>query len=318
LSFLIFIVYEYYCKKKLKGCFFEFGFDKSLFYSLLNFSGWNLLGNLSWMTMGQGLNILLNIFFGPTVNAARGIAFQVNGAVSTFVNNFRIAVNPQIVKYYAVNDLDGMKKLVFESAKFSYYLILLISLPVLLETKMILSIWLKIVPEYTILFCQLILINSLIQTFDASFAMVFQAIGKIKENQIMASSVYLLVLPISYLMLKLGYLPEITFYIQIFATIIVSFFVKVYLLVKIVKIHILEYLNRLIFPVLKVSLASIILPFLLKNNMNEGLMRFILVGILSIVSVTFSVYYLGINKEMRIKIHSILISRFDRYIGWFK
>ena len=303
---VVFGIYRTYCKHNFTESNYNLFWDKSLFSSLLNFSGWNLLGSLAWTTMGQGLNILLNLFFGPAVNAAWGIAFQINSAVAGFANNIRMAVNPQIVKSHAAGAKEYMNSLVFESAKYSFYLLLIIALPMLLEINIILRIWLKIVPDYTIVFCQLILINTLIQCFDASFGMIFQAIGKIKENQLFSGGAYLLVLPISYILLKLGSPPQTIFYVQIAATIFVAFIVKIFLLQKLADIPIADYSQRLIFPILKVTAIAVIPPILIRINMAEGIWRLLLVSYMSFISIALSAYYIGMNKPTRIKINNII------------
>ena len=268
----------------------------------MNFAGWNLFGNLSLMAMSQGVNMLLNLFVGPLANAAWAISFQLGNAVSAFSNNIRSAVNPQIVKSHSSGNDDYMKFLVFESAKYSFFLLLLITLPILLETENVLNIWLEDIPDFTVLFCQLILINALIQCFDSSFGMIFQAIGRIKENQLFSGATYFLVLPISYLFLKFNYEPQIVFYIQIVSTILVAFVVKIYLLRKIVNISFSEYSKRLFFPVIKVTSIAIILPLVLRYNMPDGILRFIIVLFLSYFSVITSVFYLGIKKSIRVKV----------------
>lgn len=300
-------IYQFYCKRKLKGCHYVFCWDKKLFGKLINFSGWNLFGNISWVTLGQGLNILLNIFFGPVVNTARAISFQVNSAVSVFVSNFRLAVNPQVVKSYASNNHIYMKKLVFESAKYSYYLLFLLSLPVLLETHIILKLWLGMVPEYTVLFTQLILISTLIQSFDASFAIIFQAVGKIKENQFASGLIYLLVLPASYLFFKLGYSsPALVFYLQIAATFLVSFVVKIYLLNSIIHIPYSEYFKLLFWPVSKVTCCALIIPLVFRYYYPATFLRFIMVIVLSGISVLFSIYYIGLTQGMRSEVKNYI------------
>lgn len=299
-SIIIVLIYRAYCKRKFEECHYHLYKDKSLFYSLVNFSGWSLFGSLSWVMMGEGLNILLNIFFGSVVNASRGIAFQVNMAVSTFVNNFRTAVNPQIVKSCTIGDKAYMSSLIFESAKFSFYLLLLLSLPILLETKTILHIWLKLVPERSVIFCQLLLINSLIQCLD--IGIVFTAIGRIKENQFIGGLIYLLILPISYFLLRFGSSPEVVFYVQISATILVVFGVNLYLLKKIADIKPTLYLKQLFLPVLKVLFVASILPILIRLFMTEGLDRFIYLLVTSSLSVVVTVYFIGMNQSMRLNI----------------
>ena len=301
-TFIIWVIYKTYCKIRFSKIKYSFFWDRPLFNKLMNFAGWNLFGNLSLMAMSQGVNMLLNLFVGPLANAAWAISFQLGNAVSAFSNNIRSAVNPQIVKSHSSGNDDYMKFLVFESAKYSFFLLLLITLPILLETENVLNIWLEDIPDFTVLFCQLILINALIQCFDSSFGMIFQAIGRIKENQLFSGATYFLVLPISYLFLKFNYEPQIVFYIQIVSTILVAFVVKIYLLRKIVNISFSEYSKRLFFPVIKVTSIAIILPLVLRYNMPDGILRFIIVLFLSYFSVITSVFYLGIKKSIRVKV----------------
>jgi O-antigen/teichoic acid export membrane protein len=308
-SVIVWVIYRFYCRRNFMESNYSFFWDKSLYKTLMNFAGWNIFGNLAWVMMNQGLNLLLNIFFGPIVNAARGIAFQVNAAVVIFVNNFRIAINPQIIKSFAVGDNEYMKKLVFEGAKYSFYLLLFLTLPMLLETNIILKIWLKIVPDYAVIFCQLVLVSTLIQCFDASFGIVFQAIGKIKENQLMSGGTYLLILPVSYVLLKLNFPPPAVFWVQIAVTIIVAFVIKFYLLTKMFSMRPMDYLEKLILPVLKVSMLAIIMPILVKISMAEGFLRLFLVSCTSIFSVLVTIYYIGMNKETRLKTKNILMTR---------
>jgi len=309
---MIWLIYWMYCKRNFTVTNYIIFWEKSLYKTMINFAGWYLFGSMSIMTIVQGANVILNLFFGPVVNAAWAISFQLNNAVSLFSNNIRMAANPQIVKSYAAGDDKYMKTLIFESAKYSFYLLLLISLPILLETATILRIWLKIVPDYTVLFCQLVLTNLLLQCFDTSFAMAFQAIGRIKENQILSGGTYLILLPIAYILLKLGYPPQTVFYVQIAGTIIVAFIVKVLLLRKLVGIPILDYFHRLILPVFKVSAIAVILPIFIRFSMSEGIWRLLMVGFASFTSVAISTYYLGLNKATRIKIQKFIFSQFAR------
>ena len=163
-------------------------------------------------------------------------------------------------------------------------------------------------PDYAIIFCQIVLINTLIQCFDASFGILFQAIGRIKENHIMGGSIYLLVLPVSYLFVKFGSSPEVVFYIQLIATIIVSFGIKLYLLIRIAGLKANDYFNRIILPVVRVTIFAVVVPFLIRINMTEGYVRFILALISSILSVSVSVYFFGIDKMTRKKITVFIMS----------
>lgn len=155
-----------YCRIKYPAARFSFFWDKAMFREFFNYSIWIVIGTLSGLLRGQGLNILLNIFFGPAVNAARGIAYQVHSAVNQFVNNFYTACRPQITKLYATGDLQPMMSLVFSSSRICYMLTLLFTLPLLLETPMVLKLWLGTVPDYTILFTRLVLVTIMIETIS--------------------------------------------------------------------------------------------------------------------------------------------------------
>ncbi len=306
-TLIIAVAYNTYCRWKFKECSYKFFWEKPLCKTLVGFAGWNLFGNIAWICMGQGSNILLNIFFGPMVNAAKAISFQVNMAVSTFVSNFRTAVNPPIVKAFASGNLQYMDKLVFESAKYSYYLLLFLSLPLLLEMDFVLRLWLKVVPEYAVVFCRLALVVSLIQTFDASFGIVFQAVGRIKENQFWSGLIYMLVIPVSYVQLKLfPDMPEGVFYVQLLLSLIVAFVVKVVLLKKMLHISFRSYWQVLLVPVIKVTALSVILPVAVSLWLPHGGWSFICVGGVSVLCIISAVYYAGIGKELRMKINGFV------------
>jgi len=172
------------------------------------------------VTIDQGVNILINLFFGPAVNAARSIAFQIKSAVYSFVQNFQIAMNPQIIKSFASDDIKYMHQLIYQGAKYSFFLLFTLSLPILLETEIILKLWLKIIPEYTVIFTQLVLINILIDSISGPLMTAAHASGKIKLYQGVVGGLLLLILPVSFLFLRLGFPPEITLYISLSFSII--------------------------------------------------------------------------------------------------
>ncbi len=204
---IIFSLYRGYCRRKFSESHYTLFYDKRRFIELTSFAWWNMIGALANVLRSQGINILLNIFFTPVVNAARGIAFQVNNAIINFSNNFYTAVKPQIVKNYAVGNGDKMNELIIRSSRFAYYLILLISLPIFLNTEQILTLWLKTPPEYSVLFVKIITINVLLEVFSMPLAAGMQATGNIKAYQLTISVLYLFVIPVSYLLLKLGCPP---------------------------------------------------------------------------------------------------------------
>jgi len=297
-SFIIFLIYKFYCNRNFNESIFKFHNDKKLYQALISFSGWSLFGNIAVISKEQGVNILLNMFFNPVVNAARAIAYQVQGAIQSFVFNFQMAVNPQIIKSYAANEKKYMFNLIFSSSKFSYYLLLLISLPILLETKYILETWLGLVPEFADLFTFLIIINALIDCISGSLMIAVQANGNIKKYQISIGTILMLNLPLAYFFLKFGYPPEITFFISIILS-IVSLIVRILILKSIIELPILQFVNEVIIKVLIVSIVSIIIPIFLQLRLEQGLLRFIVVSIVSIISVLATILIIGLSISER-------------------
>ena len=182
-SILVFLAYRYFCRKLFISCKYRYIKDKTLFKELVSFSSWSMFGNLALIGSNQGVYMILNIFLGVTINAAMAIAAQVNMAVFSFVSNFQMAFNPQIIKTFASNDIKVHEKLVFQASKFSYYLLLILVLPILFNTAYILELWLKIVPEYAVPFTQLMLVFSLIDALAGPFWVSMNATGKIKKYQ---------------------------------------------------------------------------------------------------------------------------------------
>ncbi|RYF23466.1 MAG: lipopolysaccharide biosynthesis protein, partial [Flavobacteriales bacterium] len=214
------LLYYLYCKKRFAETRYTFFWDKPLFKELVGYSGWNLFGTLTSITFNQGVNLLLNVFFGPAVNASRGIAYQINNAVASFSNNFYSAVRPQIIKSYAEDKVEQMVKLVFNTTRYSFYLLMLLSMPLLLATGFFLKLWLNIVPEHAEKFAQLTILFSLINLLQIPISTAVHATGKIKRYQFIIGIIMLLCLPMSYVALKLGSPPEIAFVMMIVVSIV--------------------------------------------------------------------------------------------------
>ena len=204
---VMFLFYKIYCNRHFKECIFHFRIDKTKFNEMLSFAGWNIIGNMAFTLRNQGSNILLNMFFGPAVNAARGVAHQVDSAVEQFVTNFQTASNPQIVKSYAQEQYDDTLRLVSQCSKFSFFLTILLGLPIIFQVDFILSIWLTEVPQYTAIFVWLILLNGIIDSPSKALKTYIKATGKVKWYMIIQGGFYLLALPVIYIFLKKGYSP---------------------------------------------------------------------------------------------------------------
>jgi O-antigen/teichoic acid export membrane protein len=308
-SLIIRLIYGIYCKYKFKESKFKFFWDKPLFKTLISYAGWNLWGNVASVIMGQGVNILLNIFFGPVVNAARGIAYQVKGAMGQFVGNFQIAMNPQIIKSYASGNSKYMNQLIFKGAKFSFFLLYALSFPVLIETQFILAIWLKTVPEYTIIFTQLVIITILIDCISGTLRTAAQASGRIKLYQGVVGGLLILNLPFSYIMLELGYNPEITLYIGIIISII-ALICRLIILKKLIALEVTRFFIEVIMQSILVVTVSCILFFVInyfaKQTLSNGYLKIILAIIVSVSTV----YFIGLDKNEKKYISLMIKEKF--------
>ena len=292
-------IYGYYCKRHFEECTYHFVLDKPVLKEMTGFAGWNFLGNGSYMLNTQGVNILMNLYFGVAVNAARGIATQVDAALKQFVNNFTTAVNPQITKSYAQGDLAYMHKLVCRSAKFSAFLMLFFAIPILLETQSILTIWLKTVPEYAAIFLQLIIISSFVDTVLAnSLVTSMFATGNIKRYQIIVTTIGCLVFPFSWIAFQLGFQPEIA-YVLYFIIYTVLLGVRLYLLKDMVKLPIMMYVREVLYRVLPVMIICFIIPMMIRYSMQEGWMRLILLCLVSTIVTAVVEYSIGLTKNER-------------------
>jgi O-antigen/teichoic acid export membrane protein len=294
-------IYRIYCKKQYSECRFGLVTDKALYKTMLSFSGWNILGIGASVGATQGVNILLNMFFGPVVNAARGVAVQVNNAINSFVNNFQTAVNPQIVKLYAAGKMDELFTLLFQNAKFSFCLMWLLLLPVLLKLEVMLQIWLVEVPEHTALFCRLILLQSLVSCIRQPFGNTFYAMGRVKVPNIVVGIIQLSVLPISYILLKKGFPAYVPFTIYLTTT-VMQCFVEFFLLHKWIELSIRRLFQRVLLPILYIVICTLPISLLIKHFLKDDFVSLVLVTVISMLLVSVSVYYIAFGSDMRVKI----------------
>lgn len=294
----IVMIYRCYCTRKYKEAKFKFVKDWNLLKQIVGFASWNMLGELAWVFTGQGVNIILNSFFGPVVNAARGLAEQVNGAVNRFVANFQIAVNPQLIKNYASDQLGEMKTLLFRSTRFSYYLLLALSLPIILKMDFILHLWLKEVPDYTTGFCQLVLVSSLVSTLSNLLAQVARAYGKIRNYQIIVSIFLFLNFPLSYIVLKFGCSPLSTMFVNIGVNAMLLF-VRLRLTNRMIQMTYGSFIRNVLFPVIIVTSVALVIPLTIYFMLDNSIISFIIVCLVSFVSVGVSTYALGMNANER-------------------
>ena len=297
----IVMIYRFYCTRKYKEAKFKLIKDWNLLKQIVGFASWNMLGELAWVFTGQGVNIILNSFFGPVVNAARGLAEQVNGAVNRFVANFQTAVNPQLIKNYASDQLGEMKTLLFRSTRFSYYLLLALSLPIILKMDFILHLWLKEVPDYTTGFCQLVLVSSLVSTLSNLLAQVARAYGKIRNYQIIVSIFLFLNFPLSYIVLKFGCSPLSSMFVNIGVNTMLLF-VRLRLTNRMIQMTYGSFIRNVLLPVIIVTAVALVIPLIIYFMLDNSIISFIIVCLVSFVSVGVSTYALGMNANERLYI----------------
>lgn len=304
-SFLVFLVnlvivliYIIYCRRKYPECTFTWIREKELYRPILVFSGWNMVSMFGYLLSSQGVNILLNMFFFPAINAARAIAYQINTALTSFVNNFQIAVTPQVVKLYADENLGAMNNLLYQNSRYGFTMLWLLSLPVGLDINQILVLWLKEVPAETMIMARLVIIQSLFYTFNRPFDIAIEAVGRMKEVNLFTGPLQILVLPVSYLLLKEG-LPFYTPFILNIIVVILCFVINTHYLRKWIHISRGVIFKEIIRPLFFMVVLSSVLPLLVYKGMTESLWRlFVLVGV-TIVSVGICSYFFVLDAKAR-------------------
>ncbi|MBR3443785.1 MAG: lipopolysaccharide biosynthesis protein [Bacteroidaceae bacterium] len=297
--------YIFYSRYNFKETKLYKYFNRTQFFDLLSYSGWNLLGVFSAVCRSQGINILLNMFFTPAVNAARAVAYQINSAVTTFANNFFTAVKPQITKQFAAGEQNSMMTLIYRSSRFCYFILFFLALPILFEVPILLELWLKDVPDYTILFARLVIINAMIDSLGHPLMTAIQATGRIRAYQVVTAGLLLLNLPLSYIFLKMGYPPQTTMIISIGVSIVAQLSRLVFAN-KMISMNITSYIREVLGPVTVVTLLSALTPFVLTAVLEDGLVEFLVVGLVSCVSVAFCSFFLGMSREERTYIKNLV------------
>lgn len=297
-SVLIRSIYQIYCKRHFEECRYRYTTDREIFKSMFGFAVWNFIGSTSSILRSQGVNILLNLFFGPVVNAARAVANQVNHAVNTFVGNFMTALTPQITKSYARGDYDYLLQCIYKGSKFSFFLLYFLSLPVLIKTDYILQLWLENVPDTTVNFVRYILLFSLVDTYSRSLINANNATGDIKVYQLVIGGLNLTVLPIAYIILKLGAPAESTVLVSVVVS-LVGLYPRIYFNKKHFPVTYIDFTLKVIIPTLVVSAIGFIAPYLVSRMLPDTIWSLILVIIISCISSAITIFLLGCTSEER-------------------
>lgn len=296
IAFVIRLTYGNYCKRHFNECTYHFIWDKQLLKQMFGFAGWNFIGATSAVLRDQGGNVVINLFCGPTINAARGIAFQVNNAVNQFVINFMTALNPQITKSYAVGNKEYMMTLIFQGARLSFYMLLILSLPILLNTHYILELWLKTVPEHTSIFVQLVLIFTLSESLSQPLITAMQATGRIRNYQIIVGGLQLINLPISYILLRWGLFPEIVIIVAICIS-QCCLIARLIMLRRMINLSIKKYLKKVYLNTLLVTILAALIPSILTTNLEESIFNLFLSCFITFICILVTIYYIGCNNN---------------------
>lgn len=301
-SCLIRWFYASYCKRHYEECRYHYVYDKPLLKEMTGFAGWNLLGDGSWILNNYGVNILLNIFFGPVtglvLNAARGIATQVDNIVQSFVRNFMTALNPQITKSYAVGDLEYMHKLVFAGAKYSFFLMMLFTIPICLETELILKLWLDVVPDYTVIFVQLTLLSSMCVILGNTLITSVFATGKIRNYELVMGLMALSNFPITWMAFKMGASP-VAAYVIYFCVYFMMIFVRLYMVKDLIHMSAWTYVKDVFLRVLSAGAFSLSIPLIITILQNDSINRLVIICVVSVFSSIVFIVLLGMKNEER-------------------
>lgn len=309
---IIRFIYTFYCNRHFEEVMFKISWDKEMLHNMLGFAGWNFIGAGSRILRDYGVNILLNFFHGPVVNAARGLSNSVNGAVSRFSENFIMAVNPQITKSYANNETENMFKLIFRSSRFSVFLLLLLSAPILLNTSFILSIWLTEVPDHTSLFIKLVLIYSITEAISYPLVTAMLATGDIKKYQLIVGGFQSLNFPMAWIALKCGLFPESVIVVSIIIA-HCCFISRLIMLKNMIGLDSRAFFIEVYVRVLLVAIVGLVIPLILRFIIPTGWGNFIIVTICSLCAMSVSVLFVGCNKAERNYIYGMIHSIINRF-----
>lgn len=311
------LVYGFYCKYHFKEASYQFVFDKELLGEMAHFAGWSLIPNTAYLLNTQGVNMLINIYFGVTVNAARAIATQVETAIGAFVGNFTMALNPPITKAFASGNTTYMIDLVCKGTKYSFFIMYLCVVPLVLEAETILSLWLKNVPEQAVVFTRLVVFSTLMMQMGNSMLVAIMATGNIRRYQIVVTLIGALVFPLSWLAYQIGFPASCTYVIFTVIYFLLNF-IRLGALKRLVDFPVNRFINSVMSKLILVSVSSFFLPGMIVFGMEPSFLRLLIVVPTSILSTMVCVYWLGLEQEEQVFFKTKFISFiYDKIIKSF-
>lgn len=308
------IAYLMYSRLKFMEVRFHYYWSAPKFKEMTKFIGWAIIGNFSATFYSQGINLMLNAFCGPAVNAARGIAVQVQSIVTQFASNVQTAINPQILKSYAINEKERMYNLIIASSRLCFYLLFIISLPILIETDFLLQLWLGTVPDHTINFVRIILMCVLLEAFINPMFTANLASGKLALYHGPLALLMYVFMFITYFSIKISGIPESVF-ISYFVACLIGYVMRIFILKKQVGLVPLLYIKRVLLPVALVVVVSLIAPSAVHYFLSNGWVDFLITSFVAVISVSITVYLLGITPGERNIALSFVKNRIRRLKG---
>ena len=307
-ALIICLIYVYYCKYFFDECHYHLVLRKKLIRKMAGFSIWQFVTNTCWIVNNQGLNILSNIYFGVSINAARGIATQVDGAINHFVGNFTTALNPQIVKSYAAQDKNRLFNLICMGAKYSYFMFLIFAIPVFFEAEVILQLWLKQVPDNTLSFLRIVIIASMTNMLGNTSVMACQATGDLKLYAILVSIVGYMVFPLTWILFEMGFPAEAAYYcFALLFTVLI--FVRLYVMNRLINFPPSLFVRQVLAKIVIVTMMSLLVPFSLVNIIPESIGRLLVMCIACTLSSVVCIFLLGLTKMERNKVSDYIKKR---------
>ena len=310
-SIIIRITYSVYCNIHFQESRYKWGHNRALVKEMAGFAGWNFFTNIAYIFNTQGISLLVNVFFGVTLNAARGIAAQVESAVMQFVHNFTTAINPQITKCYAANEKDQMFLLVCRGAKFSYLLLLMLALPIIIETEYILTLWLQIVPDLTVIFVRLTMISAMVNILGSSCYTACMATGDIKRYAIWVTLAGLSAFPLTWIAFACGLSAESAYVIYILVYIGVDA-TRLYIMRGLLHFPTTLFLKKVLVPITLTTVTGLIIPVMIATQMQPSTGRLIVTCFISILSVGLATCYIGLTKHEREMTIGKILKKFQR------
>lgn len=315
-SILLFVTYfinfsaiQIYSHRKFIEARLRFGWDKKMYKEMWNLAFWTISGNLAYVGYSQGVMLLINLFYGPAMNAAAGVANQATNIINQFSGNFQLALNPQITKNYAQKNYADMHKLMFRSAKFSYFLMLLFAVPLFYEAPYLLKLWLGNVPEHSVGFMRIGLFVSMINAIRNPLITAAMANGHIKNYQFIVNGILLMICPVVYIVYKYINIPEMSSIIMLFFFFI-AILASAYKLKKMVLLSFKSFLIEVISPIFIYTPILLLIPYFIYLYFPVGIIRLIFISITSLSTSSLVVLFFLLNKKERMFVFSILKSKF--------